>query len=138
MTDKRDEELFRKLGIIFEHEPGWITEGQKPDFYCSGPMDFWCEVKTLEVLADSEQLSDALDELNRRAVKISMQGEGFAYVNGSLSHRNAKAVMNLAARALKRFADADAPQSVIALIPRDADLSKFVRFSISTKDLSHV
>jgi hypothetical protein len=138
MTDRGAEELFEKLGIKFEREPEWIKEGQKPDFYCSGRQDFWCEVKTLGVLGDSRHLGEALDELNKRASKIALSGQGFAYVNDNLGHRTAKMVMNLAGRALKRFAQADAPKSIIALVPRDPDRSKFVRFSISTKDQSKV
>jgi hypothetical protein len=43
MTDSRAEELFEKLGVNFERELDWIREGQKPDFYCAGCPNFWCE-----------------------------------------------------------------------------------------------
>jgi hypothetical protein len=127
------EALFRKAGIPFEHEPGWITEGRKPDFYCSGRRPFWCEVKDLEQLEDSQLLGEALNELSARTGNLDLTGRGFAYIHETFSHRDAKNVVHLLKRALKRFADCDAPDTVVALVPMNPDRQEFVRFAISTK-----
>lgn len=138
MTDTRAEKLFDRLGIPYEREPDWITKGQRPDFYCYGIPKFWCEVKTLEKLEDSKQAGRALAELRSRTSNISLPGQGIAHVNNNLNHRDAKVVARLVHRAVRRFADSDAPDRTVALIPSDAERSKFVRFSISTKDYAKV
>ncbi len=137
MTDKRAEKLLDGLGIAYEREPDWITQGRKADFYCSTRPRFWCEVKTLGKLEDQHTLADALTELDRRAAGMAgtpVRGQAIAYIDGRLTPGEAKTVMRLAKRAAARFAAGDAPDVVIALIPKDANPFSFVRFSISTKD----
>jgi hypothetical protein len=138
VTDTRAVKLLDKLGIEYEREPDWITEGRKPDFYCSTRPKFWCEVKTLGELEDQRILGDALNELNNRASGIALPGQGIAHVSGRLSHQDAKVVMRLVKRAVARLADSDAPEIAVALIPKDPNRSEFVRFSISTKDHAKV
>lgn len=133
MSHPEAEALFRKAGIPFEHEPGWIAEGRKPDFYCSGRRPFWCEVKNLERLEDSQRLGEAFNELSARTGNFDLTGQGFAYIHENFSHRDAKNVVHLLKRALKRFADRDAPDTVVALVPMNPDRQEFVRFAISTK-----
>jgi hypothetical protein len=138
VTDARAKQLFEKLGIACEREPDWIAVGQKPDFYCVGRQTFWCEVKTLERTEDTKQLGRALAQLRARVSTVSGTGQGIAYIGNRLSHRHAKVVTHLVKRAVNRFRDPDAPASVIALIPRHPDCSKFVRFAISTRDSAKV
>lgn len=138
MTNARAEALLEKCGIKFECEPAWILEGQKPDFYCRGRPNFWCEVKTLGRLPDSKDQSDALAELRNRTSGIFLPGYGIAYISSALNHRDAKAVAHLVKRAVRRFQDSDSPQVTIALIPSDGRRDEFVRFSIATKDHAKV
>jgi hypothetical protein len=138
VSDARAEELLKKLGIKYEREPEWIKEGRKPDFYCSEPTGFWCEVKTLERSEDSKQLHDALAELNSRTSELPLTGMGIAYVAKPLSKRDAKVVVQLLKRGLRRFGDPDAPDKAVALIPSDPDRTKFVRFSILNRDRQKV
>ncbi|MGJ5179947.1 hypothetical protein ACQR16_30560 [Bradyrhizobium oligotrophicum] len=133
MSHSRAETLFRKAGIPFEHEPDWIAKGRKPDFYCSGRSPFWCEVKDLERLEDSQRLSKSFNELSARTGNLDLTGQGFAYIHEDFSNRDAKNVVHLLKRALKRFTDCDAPDTVVALVPMNPHRKEFVRFAISTK-----
>ena len=133
MSNSRAEALFAKAGIPFDREPDWITQGQKPDFYCSGTLPFWCEVKNLERPEDSQRLSEAFHELGSRTSNLDLTGQGFAYIHEKFSHRDAKNVVHLLKRALKRFGDRGAPDTVVALVPRNPNRHEFVRFAISTR-----
>lgn len=55
-------------------------------------------------------------------------------MSDSLSPRDAKVVMQLLKRALSRFDDADPPERVVALIPRNPQYGDYVKFSIATKE----
>lgn len=134
MSNNRAKALLEAAQLAFEEEPAWIKEGRKPDFYCFGSHEFWCEVKTLERTPDSEKLGNAALELTRRAKNLSAPGRGITYFKDSLSARDAKVVMQLLKRALSRFGDPDPPKRIVALIPRDAEYGEFVKFSISTKE----
>jgi hypothetical protein len=138
VTDKRAEKLLDGLGIAYEREPDWIRRGRKADFYCSTRPRFWCEVKTLGKLEDQQILADALAELDRRAEGAPVRGQAIAYIDGRLTPGEAKIVMRLAKRAAARFADGDAPDVVIAMIPKDANPFSFIRFAISTEDHTKV
>ncbi|MBB4263565.1 hypothetical protein [Bradyrhizobium sp. CIR3A] len=132
MSNARAELLLTKAGIPFEPEPRWIKEGQKPDFYCKGKQPFWCEVKTLERPDDSEKLSSAFHDLRNRTANIEQTGQGIAYIHDDFSERDAKNVVQLLKRGLKRFEDGDSPDIIVALVPRDPDRKQFVRFSVAT------
>lgn len=138
MTNDRAAARFSPAGITYEREPDWIEEGRKADFYCSGAAEFWCEVKTLEPLEDTKQLGKALAKLEQRATNISLPGQAVAYVKGNLSDRDAKTVVALLKRGLRRFAEGDAPERIVALIPDEPDYGKFVRFSFSTSKYQSV
>ncbi|NEW93797.1 hypothetical protein [Rhodopseudomonas sp. BR0M22] len=133
MSHPEAEALFRKACIPFEPEPGWIAEGRKPDFYCRGKHPFWCEVKNLERLEDTRRLGEAFNELSARTGNLELTGQGFAHIHPNFSHRDAKTVVHLLKRALRRLADRDAPDTVVALVPLNPDYREFVRFAISTK-----
>jgi hypothetical protein len=138
VTNARAEALLDKQGIRYEREPIWIKNGQKPDFYCHGRPNFWCEVKTLEPLPDSKELEAALAVLRNRTSNVSEPGFGIAYIGHEFDHRGAKAVAHLVKRAVRRFCDLDAPEVAIALIPSDPSPREFVRFSFGTKDHTKV
>ena len=134
MTNERATARFLSAGVTYECEPDWIEEGRKADFHCSGAAEFWCEVKTLEPLEDTKQLEKALAKLEQRTANILLPGLAVAYVKGSLSDRDAKTVVALLKRGLRRFAEGDAPARIVALIPNEPDYGKFVRFSFSTSE----
>lgn len=138
MTEKRAEKFFEQVGVKYDAEPDCIEQGKKPDFFCSGREDFWCEVKTLGPTNDFKALGDAHEEMRQRAEKISLKGRGFAWVSDKLDHRDAKAVMSLLEHSLLRFQDADAPKRLVAVIPKKPSYDEFVRFSITTKEYSNV
>jgi hypothetical protein len=114
VTETRAKELLDKARIKYEPEPAWITSGRKPDFYCSEPAKFWCEVKTLELPEDSKRLAEALTELRTRTARLSGFGIGIAHVGETMSNRGAKLAVQLLKRALKRFDDSDPPDTAIA------------------------
>ena len=134
VTNARAEALLDKQGIRYEREPDWIEKGQKPDFYCRGRPNFWCEVKTLGRLPNDEDQNRALAELRNRTSNISSSGYGIAYIRSALSPRDAKAVTNLLKRAVPRLEASDAPDVAVAIILGDAKRDTFVRFSLSTRD----
>jgi hypothetical protein len=133
VSEPRAKDLLDRLGIGYEPEPSWITSGRKPDFYCSKP-ECWCEVKTLEPSQQFQQLGDALEDLRKRSTGLSGSGMGIAHVGMSRCHKDEKLTVQLLKRALKRFDDSDAPDVVVALVPKDADRSQFVRFSLLARD----
>jgi hypothetical protein len=90
VTNVRAEALLDKQGVRYEREPDWIKKGQKPDFYCHGRPNYWCEVKTLEPLPDSKALGEALADLRNRTSNISEPGLGIAYIGPGFDHREAK------------------------------------------------
>jgi hypothetical protein len=126
--------LLEGAGFTCEPEPDWIKEGKKPDFFCSGPLEFWCEVKTLEPTTEFTGLSDVLEALAVRTKNMGKPGRGMAFVGTEVTSRDLKKVTSLLTRWLGRLADPDAPNSVVALVPKDPDFSQFVRFAISTED----
>jgi hypothetical protein len=134
VTNARAETLLDKQGIRYEREPDWIEKGQKPDFYCRGRSNFWCEVKTLGRLPDDEDRNRAFTELRNRTSSISAPGYGIAYIRSALSARDAKAITNLLKRAVPRLDASDSPDVAVAMIPGDAKRDQFVRFSLSTED----
>jgi hypothetical protein len=138
VTNERATTRFAAAGISYECEPDWIEEGRKADFFCSGTTDFWCEVKTLEPLEGTKQLGKALAKLEQRTANILLPGKAVAYVKGNLSDRDAKTVVALLKRGLRRFAESDAPERIVALIPDEPDYGKFVRFSFSTSEFKAV
>ena len=138
MTNERAANRLAAAGITYECEPDWIEEGRKADFYCTGATEFWCEVKTLEPLEDFKQLGNALAKLRQRTANISLPGQGMAYLKDNLSDRDAKFVVALLKRGLSRFADSDAPERVVPLVPSQPDYGKFVRFSFSTDEYQSV
>jgi hypothetical protein len=138
VTNARAEALLDKQGIEYEREPSWIEKGQKPDFYWHGHPNFWCEVKTLERLPDSNELEAALAQLRSKTSNIPQPGFGIAYIGSGFDHREAKAVTHLVKRAVQRFQDPDASEVATALIPSDPNRREFVRFSFATKDHAKV
>ena len=132
MSNARAEELLAEAGISFEPEPKWIKKGQKPDFYCKGREPFWCEVKTLERLEDSEKLSRVFLDLGSRTANIEQTGQGVAYIHEDFSERDSKIAVQLLKRGLKRFEGGDAPDVIVALVPLNPDRREFVRFSMAT------
>ncbi|WP_035981361.1 hypothetical protein [Bradyrhizobium sp. STM 3843] len=134
MSNARAEQLLTKAGISFEPEPEWIKEGQKPDFYCKGRKPFWCEVKTLERPEDTEKFNRTFCDLRSRTSKIEQTGWGIAYIHDNSSERDAKSIVRLLKRGLKRFEDNDSPDVVVALIPLKPDRRQFVRFSVTTRE----
>jgi hypothetical protein len=63
---------------------------------------------------------------------------GIAHVGETMSHGDAKLAIQLLKRALRRRNDQDAPDMVVALVPKNRDRSKFVRFSLTTRDKKNV
>jgi hypothetical protein len=97
-------------------------------------VECWCEVKTLERSEDFERLSKALEDFQKRTKGLSGSGMGIAHVSQTMSHGDAKLAVQLLKRALKRLDDADAPDLVIALVPKEMDRNNFVRFSVTARD----
>lgn len=138
MTNERAKTLFNEFAVECEAEPDWIEDGQKPDFFCSRPAEFWCEIKTLGSTNDDQSLFNAHEELRRRAEKILLPGKAFAWVGGKFDHRDARAFMFMIERAVKRLTDSDAPDRLVVIVPDDPIHSEFVRFTVSTEDYVRV
>lgn len=134
MSNERAEALLVQAKLQFEREPSWIKKGQRPDFFCSGTGDFWCEVKTLEPTDDFTQTANFHEELRNRTSDLKMSGKGIAYVGDSLTSGEAKILTELLKRALPRLGEPNGPQQVVAMVPNDANCQNFVRFTILAKD----
>lgn len=76
--------------------------------------------------------SAAFYGLRNRTANIEQTGQGIAYIHDDFSERDAKNVVQLLKRGLKRFEDGDAPDVVVALVPRNPNRKQFVRFSVAT------
>jgi hypothetical protein len=133
-SETRMRTLLERAGFTCEPEPDWIKEGKKPDFFCSGPLELWCEVKTLAPTTEFTALSDVLEALAIRTKNIGKPGRGMAFVGTEVTSRDLKKVTSLLTRWLGRLTDPDAPNNVVALVPKDPDFSQFARFAISTED----
>ncbi len=138
MTESRAKELLSKLGMKYESEPSWITSGRRPDFYCSEPTECWCEVKSLDRPEESKRIGEAFEELRKRTAGLSVPGLGIAHVGEVMSHGNARLAVALLQRAAKRLTESDAPDAVVALVPKSFQPNSFVRFSYSTRDQNQV
>ena len=134
MSNERAKSLFDELELVSEYEPDWIVEGKRPDFFCSGAAEFWCEVKTVGPTPEHEALGRAHEDLRLRAEGIELPGAGFLWVDASADQRDAKLLMQLIERAIARFAQDDAPDRLMAIVPRHPVSGQFVKFSISTKE----
>lgn len=133
LSNARAEQLLTKTGFPFEPEPKWVKEGQKPDYYCTGRKPFWCEVKTLERPEDSERFNGAFLDLRKRTANLDLTGQGIGYIHDDFSERDAKNIVQLLKRGLKRFKDDNAPDAIVALIPLNPEPKEFIRFSVATK-----
>lgn len=133
-SETRIRGLLESADLICEPEPHWIVDGQRPDFFCSGPSEFWCEVKTLEPMSEFTALCDILQALSVRTKQIGKLGRGMAFASPDVNGRDLKKITLLLIRWLGRFGDPDVPNRIVTLIPKDPDFDRFVHFTISTKD----
>lgn len=127
MSNERAETLLRALGFTLEPEPAWVI-GLNPDFYCSGPLDLWVEVKTLAAEERFERLADAHKQLRKRLGRISSKAQALAWVRPPLQAGDAKAIAALVQREVARldFGANDAEHLVV--VPDQPINGRFVRF----------
>jgi hypothetical protein len=133
MTNERGERILRQRGFNCEYEPDWILEGKKPDFFCSGSIDIWVEVKTLGPAPENELLGNAHVELRRRAAKIPYGGNATAWCSEGLNSREAKFVMKLAQRELRKLHQSTEHRRIVAMVPDDPIYDRSVRFAMQTE-----
>ena len=81
MSNNRARSWLESQGFSCEEEPDWITDGQKPDFFCTGLFELWVEVKTLTHEERVEQLAEAHQEIRERAKGIKGNVQVAAWVN---------------------------------------------------------
>ncbi len=134
MSNQKAKEWLESLGFSCEEEPEWVIQGQKPDFFCQGPLDLWIEVKTLGPEKRFEQLGDVHVELRRRAADINAVGSGFAWAKLPMETRDAKQIMQLVDRELAKEGVNLATVKLIVMVPEEPIYSNFVRFSFETDE----
>lgn len=89
-----------KLALKPEHEPAWISEGQRPDFFCWGPPELWVEVKTLGDRSDYLAYERIADDVKTRCESVEGSGWGRAYIFSDANKQDAKRLFMLVQRAL--------------------------------------
>lgn len=126
-------QFLEKRGFSCEAEPDWIMRGEKkPDFFCSGPLDLWVEVKSLSEEEEDKHVKQISDYFRTQANEVSGQGSGMAYVAAKATTRDAKIALKLANDALSR-PEAHSRAAVWIVIPAEPDYGRRISFSVSTR-----
>jgi hypothetical protein len=129
------QQLLEGLGFNMEPEPSWLGEGEKPDFFCTGPADLWAEVKTIKESDRFQALARRADWLRDREKTIAESGKAFAWVDEEATEQHIKAAIALARDAMRELtAIPSNPGRVCAVVPHDADFSSRVRITLETKE----
>lgn len=135
MSNDRVCEWLEGLGYVPEPEPSWITQGQRPDFFCPGERPVWVEVKILKFSRESELFDRAWNVLCRRADKIRGMGEGHILVGQTFDDKAAAQLIKCLGRELGRQSRASVR---IVAVPVDPEVGRWARLSYSLPDGSLV
>lgn len=125
--NRQAEEFLVSAGFQCEAEPDWIAVGRKPDFFCTGPLDLWIEVKSLARPGESKSLQRIIEYLIRFGGKVD-RGRAFAFISDAADEKDAKLALNLAKHALSSFEFTDLANAVI-IVPEDPDLSDIININ---------
>lgn len=126
--------LLERSGLVCQPEPD-LPKGRKPDFYCSGAAEIWVEVKSLDAEPHFVLMGRWFDLLHERASKVRAQGSAWAYVSSEINDRDAKIVMELAARGLSNSSPFQHTlRHRYAIVPLDPDYQNFIRILVPTID----
>ena len=110
-----------------EPEPEWVS-GRVPDFYCTGRIALWVEVKSLAVPKEIEVSGRALQWFRERSETVRYHGKAFAVVSDDMSQRDVKLALRIVDRLLGRMKGQEAsPGRVFIVIPKDPEYDRFVR-----------
>ncbi|MGH6975568.1 MAG: hypothetical protein ACREED_00930 [Stellaceae bacterium] len=124
-------------GFTVEREPPWVV-GEVPDFFCTGKVDLWVEVKTVAYTTLPEDLGQYWDWCHQRAAKISATGRGSASVSFDATEKHIKAAFNLVNEALRLWAqDETFADRLYVVVPRDPDYSRRVLISFDAGGERH-
>lgn len=134
MSNERAEDWLQGIGFKCEEEPAWVLQGLKPDFFCNGPFDLWVEVKTFGPEERFERLADAHVQLRQRLNGIHANAHAMAWVRSPLEARDAKALVALVRREVKRPDFGMVYKRVLVLIPAQPVYGNFIRFSFDTNE----
>lgn len=127
------ERLLSLRGFRCEAEPDWVT-GKRPDFFCSGPAEFWVEVKTLDEPIETKRPGEILTWLNAEASRVQNNGFADATVSDDANKRDVVAALRLADRALAQSTLKRPPRRTFVVIPSDPDYARFVRIEVEAED----
>ena len=117
----RAEAFLTGLGFQCEAEPDWLPEkGQKPDFFCAGPMDLWVEVKALLLEPRDEQLLRLWDDLKARTQTIKGKGWAHTSIGKLATERDTKKGARMLAEAIVHPERSNSAEVVVA-IPNNPD-----------------
>jgi hypothetical protein len=128
---ERAEAFLRTRGFTCEREPRWILEGKKPDFFCSGRMPLWVEVKTLSARTPDRKRADLWRELQQRCRSILVPGDAFAQVSERATSRDIKVAMTLTQILLAEYEKAEQLwRHAFVVIPRNPVYGRTARFTV--------
>lgn len=126
-------QLLLAAGFSLEAEPSWVTKGEKPDFFCTGPVELWVEVKAIGEPERFERLGANFDSLRDRAKSVSGHGRAHAWVADDATERDLKAAISLAKDALRlREASSERPDRIGVVVPRKPVLGRRVKITVET------
>lgn len=134
MSNARAEAWLRDIGFEHEEEPAWVLKGLRPDFFCNGPLDLWVEVKTFGPEERFDRLADAHVGLRQRLSGIDANAQAMAWVRSPLEARDAKLLVTLVRREVKRPDFGVACKRVLVLIPAQPVYGSYTRFSFDTDE----
>ena len=128
----RAEVFLAGLGFQCEAEPDWLpSDGQKPDFFCSGPMDLWVEVKAFLPEKRDLHMLRLWDDLKQRALTI--EGEGWAHANigKQATEKDTKTGAKLLAEAIAHPERSNSAEVLLA-IPNNPDYRRRAEFAYTS------
>lgn len=124
--------FLNERGFACEAEPDWIV-GRKPDFFCSGPLDLWVEVKHLEEGQRHRDLFQIFDYLRKHVHRVGGKGYGIAFASSAATTKDAKVALGLANGAMLSL-EMRAHRAVWVLIPEAPIYGERLTFTVRTKD----
>jgi len=133
-SEKSVESLLKEHGLKCCPEPDWITEGKKPDFFCTGRAEIWVEVKSL-----GQTYSEKLDEQiyswfeKRREIDRPGAEVSAAYAANvkepDVTEQDVKEAISRVRRILNR-SDLCDYQNLLLTIPKKPDFTTDIEFTV--------
>jgi hypothetical protein len=115
-------------GVTCRPGAALVAEGRNPDFFCSGALEMWVEIKALGEKAHDRALGLAFADIRERAIGTKGTGRAFAYISPQATSSDIKVALNLVARQ----ANQNAADEVIIVVPEKPVPGNYVAFRYSS------